>query len=120
MNLIKMFLWVVAISLLATGCSTEGINSNNSDTALSQTAVDIAQTSGQLASGTSFEIVGSSSDSTAAINCKPGANGRKGNGRHNGILDGLSLIAPTDELLAIVDAESASDFRGLRISKSGG
>jgi hypothetical protein len=30
------------------------------------------------------------------------------------------LLAPTNELLAIIDAESASDFRGLRISKNGG
>ncbi|SHG72538.1 hypothetical protein SAMN04488109_1568 [Chryseolinea serpens] len=121
MNLIKMFLWCVAIFLLAAGCSTDGLNSDsNNDTSLDQTVVDLAQTSGQLASGTSFEIVGSSSDSAAAINCRPGPNGRRGNGRHNGILDGLSLLAPTDELLAIVDAESASDFRGLRISKSGG
>src|SRR5690242_8004864 len=112
MNLIKMFLWCVAIFLLAAGCSTDGLNSDsNNDTSLDQTVVDLAQTSGQLASGTSFEIVGSSSDSAAAINCRPGPNGRRGNGRHNGILDGLSLLAPTDELLAIVDAESASDFR---------
>jgi hypothetical protein len=32
----------------------------------------------------------------------------------------MNLLAPTDELLAIVDAESASDIRGLRISKTGG
>jgi hypothetical protein len=121
MKLIKMFLWGVAVFLLATGCSTDGLNAdNNNDTSLDQVVVDLAQTSGQLASGTSFEIVGSSSDSTAAINCQPGPHGRRGNGRHNGILDGLSLLAPTDELVAIVDAESASDFRGLRISKSGG
>ncbi len=35
-------------------------------------------------------------------------------------LDGVSLLAPTDELLAIVDAESAGDFRGFRISGRGG
>ena len=32
----------------------------------------------------------------------------------------MNLLASTDELLAIVDAESASDIRGLRISKNGG
>src|SRR4051812_11422310 len=44
-------------------------------------------------------------------------------GPHGGCpprLDGLNLIAPTDELLAIVDAETAGDFRGFRISENGG
>jgi hypothetical protein len=30
------------------------------------------------------------------------------------------MFMPTDELLAIIDAESAGDFRGLRIAKNGG
>jgi len=120
MKRMKMFLGVGAISLLAFGCSTEGLQSDNNTSDVDQADVDLAQTSGQLASGISFEIAGSSTDSTAAINCKPGPNGRRGNGRHKGILDGLNLLAPTDELLAIVDAESASDFRGLRMSRNGG
>jgi hypothetical protein len=79
--------------------------------------VDVAQTSGQLASGTSFNITGSSADSLH----QPGGHHHHGGGRpHRGILDGVNLLAPTDELLAIVDAESASDFRGMRISKNGG
>jgi hypothetical protein len=79
--------------------------------------VDVAQTSGQLASGTSFNITGSSADSLH----QPGDHHRHGGGRpHRGILDGVNLLAPTDELLAIIDAESASDFRGMRISKNGG
>src|SRR4051812_637951 len=78
--------------------------------------VDVAQTSGQLASGTSFNITGSSADSLH----QPGDHHHHGAGRpHRGILDGVNLLAPTDELLAIVEAESASDFRGMRISKNG-
>ncbi|MEO5977734.1 MAG: hypothetical protein ABIS36_01545, partial [Chryseolinea sp.] len=100
---LKVSLSIVMIFLVAVSC-TDNLQSNDSsltDAKISQTALDVAQTSGQLASGTSFEIVGSSSDSTAAINCQPGPHGQKGNGKHNGILDGLNLLAPTDELLAI-------------------
>jgi hypothetical protein len=80
--------------------------------------------SGQLASGASFYISGSSSDSTIYHRSDghpgPGRHGSMGFGKHPGILDGLTLLAPTDELLAIADAESASDIRGLRMSKNGG
>lgn len=110
----KIPVLIVAVLTLAVSCSTEGLKT--SETALDQYVVDIAQTSGQLASGTSFRIDGSSTDSTNTVN----HHGKKGHGRHKGILDGLNLLAPTDELLAIIDAESASDIRGLRISHSGG
>jgi hypothetical protein len=87
---------------------------------MGQTALDVAQTSGQLASGTSFRIAGSSTDSTGDGHMPGPGHGPGPHGRNKGILDGLNLLAPTDELLAIVDAESASDFSGLRISKNGG
>lgn len=32
----------------------------------------------------------------------------------------MNLLAPTDELLTVIDAESASDIRGMRISRIGG
>jgi hypothetical protein len=118
MKRVKIYLIIITLTFGALSCSNEGLNV--SDSALNQSAIDIAQTSGQLASGTSFAITGSSTDSTNAVNDKHGAHGRKGHGKHKGILDGLNLLAPSDELLAIVDAESASDIRGLRISKNGG
>lgn len=90
----------------------------------SQTTIDIAQASSQLASGTSFHIFGSSTyDANATfgeINHSSGRKGGPGRGRHNGLLDGLSLLAPTEELLAIVEAESGGDMRGLRMAKMGG
>lgn len=107
-------------------CTTENMIPDSA--ALKQSALDIAQTSGQLASGTSFQITGSSTDSTGSSGMlgggmhrgKHGAGGPGGHGKHKGILDGLRLLAPTEELLAIVDAETAGDIRGLRIAARGG
>lgn len=115
MKLIKISLIIFGIVVMAWSCSKEELATT--DTAITQTAIDLAQTSGQLASGTSFSITGSSTDSTNAINHGPGKHGPR---KHGGILDGLNLLAPTDELLAIVDAESAGDIRGFRISRTGG
>jgi hypothetical protein len=96
-------------------CSNEEVSSTQSlNGNLSTTVLDVAQTSGQLASGTSFSINGSSTDSLQM----PG--GHHGHHDHHAILDGLNLLAPTEELLTIIDAESASDFRGMRIFKNGG
>jgi hypothetical protein len=44
----------------------------------------------------------------------------KGKGGHMGIMDGLNLLAPNDEILAIIDAESAGEMRGFRVYKFGG
>jgi hypothetical protein len=90
-------------------------------------ATDIAQTSGQLASGTSF-ILSGNSFLTGSISARvaetahagvPGAV-NQGKGGHKGIIDGLNLLAPNDELLAIIDAESAGDMRGFRLFRYGG
>src|SRR4051812_14026898 len=100
-------------------CSQEELTSNTSGS-LSTTQLDVAQTSGQLASGTSFTILGSSTDSTGT-KTEDHHHGPHGlHGHCPGLLDGLNLLAPTDELLSIVDAESAGDFRGFRISENGG
>ncbi len=115
MKLIRISLTIFGIAAVVSSCSKEELATT--DTAISQTAIDLAQTSGQLASGTSFSITGSSTDSTNVVNQHPGKHGPPG---HHGILDGLNLLAPTDELLAIIDAESAGDIRGFRISRSGG
>jgi hypothetical protein len=100
----------------------EGLNSQS----VEKLTIDVAQTSGQLASGTDFNIEGSSSCDSTGNGNHGGGKGPHGHGpggsggRNAGILDGLNLLAPTDELLAIVDAESASDIRGLRVSQNGG
>jgi hypothetical protein len=116
-KVIRGFIVVMVFDLMLVGCSDNDVNSNPSN--LDQDVIDVAETSGQLASGTSFRISGSSTDSTE--NHGPGSDhGPRHHDRHMGILDGVNLLAPTDELLAVVDAESASDFRGMRISQNGG
>lgn len=85
--------------------------------------LDMAQASGQLASGSSFNLSGSSTEGTILPGGRT-SGGHHGSGHHhdrkNGILDGFSLLAPTPELLAIIDAESAGDLRGMRMCKIGG
>jgi hypothetical protein len=116
------FFSLLTISFMLMRCNNDESVSAAADSS-SETVelLDVAQTSGQLASGTSFRINGSSTDSAGH---QPGGDhhhhGAGHHDRHSGILDGVNLLAPTNELLAIVDAESASDFRGLRISQNGG
>jgi hypothetical protein len=116
-RIIGSFIVLMTFAAFLLGCNDNELDSSQSN--LTQDVIDIAQTSGQLASGTSFRINGSSTDSTGSHGPGPG-HGPHHHDRHMGILDGVNLLAPTDELLAIVDAESASDFRGLRISQNGG
>ncbi|MDI1322025.1 MAG: hypothetical protein PSV36_04710 [Algoriphagus sp.] len=135
MKTLKSLFFVMYLSLLAVGCTQENETPDIAElTAADQTAIDLAQTAGQLASGTSFVITGSTSE-TGNINSRiidatstteaahgPGKGMGKGMGKggHKGIMDGLNLLAPNDEILAIIDAESAGDFRGFRVYKMGG
>jgi hypothetical protein len=119
MSRLKIFRLVIAMALVTWSCDQQ--NAGLNPQSVEKLTIDVAQTSGQLASGTDFNIQGSSScDSTGGgPGFRKGPHGGPG-GRNAGILDGLNLLAPTDELLAIVDAESASDIRGFRISQNGG
>lgn len=118
----KVLKVVATITVAATLYQCSSIENISPQT--SQSSIDIAQASAQLASGTSFHIFGSSTyDASATFGEINRSNDRKGgpkHGRHNGLLDGLSLLAPTEELLAIVEAESAGDMRGFRMAKMGG
>lgn len=117
MKRLKWYVVLLALAFVSViSCTDQELQGDDSITDLN--SIDLAQTSGQLASGMSFSISGSSTDVTSEN--KGGFNSRKRKGRRGGVLDGLYLLAPNDELLAIIDAESASDLRGLRISKNGG
>lgn len=105
------FVAVGFVTLMA--CNQQDLSSSN-DASLTS----LAQTSGQLASGTSFVITGSATNSQASASVQAGPGGRQRGGKggcKNELLDGTSFIATTDELAAIVDAESAGDIRGLRM-----
>jgi hypothetical protein len=115
MKRIKLYLLMFALSLLALGCANEDVDT--SDVSSSQMAIDLAQTTGQLASGTRFMVSGSTLDSSRGM--RPDHRG-PGAAHHGFGHDGLSLLPLTDELRAFVDAESASDVRGMRIFTTGG
>jgi hypothetical protein len=110
MNRLKISLFIIGMIVTTWSCNENNVIADTSTTSQSAEALTmaVAETSGQLASGTSFNLDSGN---------RPHHGPRR---KHPGILDGLNLIAPTDELLAIVDAESASDVRGLRLSKNGG
>jgi hypothetical protein len=121
--IVKALLLFGVVALTTTGCN----NNNDLTSGNSTTLTDVAQTSGQLASGSSFTISGSSSStgssgSGTTVNPGPPAGGpHKGpGGGEHGLLEGTSLLAPTDQLLAIIEAESAGDFRGMRMHQMGG
>ncbi|MBL7864947.1 MAG: hypothetical protein JNK10_08740 [Cyclobacteriaceae bacterium] len=117
--MVKTMLLAGMVFLLDRCTTNEAITGDN------VTLTDVAQTSGQLASGASFVLAGSSSTTSAeagasGANVPGGGKGPKGRQGGRGFLDGTSLLAPTDELLAIVEAESAGDFRGMRMHARGG
>ncbi len=123
----QMFRSVVLLAVMALTFSA--CNTNDTGTSTNTLLTDVAQTSGQLASGSSFVISGSSSSSSMAqvpgmnMPAGPGMHGPGKGGHHGGpggFLDGTNLLAPTDELLAIVEAESAGDMRGMRMHERGG
>ncbi|MFM7853137.1 MAG: hypothetical protein ACKO96_14755, partial [Flammeovirgaceae bacterium] len=118
MKTIRVKIILVVIAILALACTQQDLSSDNSS------LTNLVQTSGQLASGTSFVITGATPNSTSASSVQPSsAKGGRPHGRggcKNELLNGTSFIATTDELAAIVDAESAGDMRGFRMfNKSG-
>ena len=134
MKHLKNLLFLSYLLLMAACTEQDELAAIDELTAEDATAIDLAQTSGQLASGTSFTISGNSVQ-TGMINARvietseasnaPGGKGGlkgigKGKGGHKGIMDGLNLLAPNDEILAIIEAESAGDMRGFRMFKFGG
>lgn len=118
------FSWMaLGLAVAIAGCESLDMGPNNNNPNVN--SIDVAQASGQLASGLTFNISGSSTEFAGISG--PGGRSAHGGGpmgnkhdRHNGILDGFSLLAPTDELLAMIEAESAGDIRGIRMSKIGG
>src|SRR6478609_8272334 len=97
-----------------------GSSSTLSASSLQSTSLAIGQTSSQLASGTTFSVqvtpTGSAIDTTHTAphpgHCR--------NGGMGSFLNGTDFLTPTNELVAIVDAESAGDMRGLRMYGRGG
>ncbi|MBI1769171.1 MAG: hypothetical protein HYR67_12435 [Bacteroidetes bacterium] len=116
---LKTFLLLGSISVWMFGCNRENVSSTN--TGLNQTILlAVGQTSAQLASGASFSIVTSSTSGNVT---PAGSNHHPGHCPNDGMgsfLEGTNFLTPTNELIAIVDAESAGDMRGLRMYANGG
>jgi hypothetical protein len=130
MKNLKSLLVLAYLMFLASSCTqdSEDLDQLQLEDA---TAIDLAQTSGQLVSGTSFTINGNSTQAGTfnsrvtevehnGIPAGPGFGKGFGKGGHKGIMDGLNLLAPNDEILAIIDAESSGEIRGFRVAKLGG
>ncbi len=121
----KSLLLFGGLALTTTGCNTNADLAAGSGN--STTLTDVAQTSGQLASGSSFTLSGSSTSSSSSSSTMPSGPGPGGHhgpghgpGGEGGLLEGTNLLAPDDQLLAIIEAESAGDFRGMRMHHMGG
>jgi hypothetical protein len=110
-KIMRLLLVGVAMIAIWSQCSESNLTLQEADVS---SLLSVAQTSGQLASGTSFQI----NDVNVDTASHPGRGDRGGHGhgkRGPSPIDALNLLAPTEELLAIIDAESAGDVRGLRI-----
>src|SRR5260221_1836505 len=100
------------------GCNKENVSSSSGTN--QSTLLAIGQTSSQLASGTSFSVQTTSTGSTidtTHTNPHPGHCKNDGMGS---FWNGTNFLTPTNELIAIVDAESAGDMRGIRMYARGG
>lgn len=109
-------LGIAGVSLMS--CNKEGVSSSN--TGVSSTILAVSQTSSQLASGTSFSVQTTSSGSSIDTTQTPSHHGHCKNEGMGSFLNGTDFLTPTNELVAIVDAESAGDMRGLRMYGRGG
>jgi hypothetical protein len=122
----KSLLVLAYLMFLASSC-TQNLEDLDQLQLENATAIDLAQTSGQLVSGTSFTISGNSIQAgtfnSRVIEVAHGGNPTGplfGKGGHKGIMDGLNLLALNDEILAIIDAETSGEIRGFRVAKLGG
>lgn len=111
--------------LMALTLSACQLGTTSTDNSTGDVATAIASTSSQLASGSSFSLSGTTSTSTGtgsnATGMGPGGHHKGPGGPHDhGMLDGTSFLAIDDNLLAIIDAETAGDFRGMRMHAIGG
>lgn len=118
---LKTLVLLGSMSVWMSGCNQENVSSASSG--LNQNSLTaVGQTSAQLASGTSFSIASSTSGSGSPMNGSGGPGGPHGH-RPKGLgsfLVGTDFLTPTNELIAIVDAESAGDMRGIRMSGNSG
>ncbi|GHM98664.1 hypothetical protein WSM22_01540 [Cytophagales bacterium WSM2-2] len=99
-------------------CSKENISA--SDSGANSTMLAVGQTASQLASGTSFTVTTTATGAAVDSSHTRPAPGHCKNGGMGSFLNGSNFLTPSNELVAIVDAESAGDMRGIRMSGRAG
>lgn len=113
-SIVKSLIALGAAVAVMAGCTKESLTSSSSTSTTSSTLLAVGQTSSQLASGSSFTVTTTTTGSSIDTTHVP----KDGHHRNDGMgsfLNGTQFLTPTNELLAIVDAESAGDVRGLRM-----
>lgn len=120
---LKTLVLLGSLSVWMFGCNKENLSSATSG--LNQSSLTaVGQTSAQLASGTSFSIASTTSGNGGPMGGQGGPAGPHGHehgpGGMGSALAGTDFLTPTNELIAIVDAESAGDMRGTRMFGNGG
>jgi hypothetical protein len=116
---LKTLMLLGSISVWMVGCNHDNVSSSNTSQGQSS-LLAVGQTSAQLASGASFSITTSSNTGSSGTISGPNHHGGCPNGGMGSFLDGTSFLTPTNDLIAIVDAESAGDMRGIRMYADGG
>lgn len=119
----RRFWWTLLIPGIMAGaiwgCNHEGLTSATSNGSQS-TLLAVGQTSSQLASGATFSVqtttTGTSTDTTHTT----APRGHCKNDGMGSLINGTDFFTPTNQLIAIVDAESAGDMRGFRMYARGG
>ncbi|MBS1508421.1 MAG: hypothetical protein JSS79_17415 [Bacteroidetes bacterium] len=115
-NFLKALLVPGIAAAMVVGCSKDNLTSTSATNAAQQsTLLAVGQTSTQLASGTSFSVQTTSTGAAIDTTHGPHHGGHCKNDGMGSFLNGTSFLTPTNELIAIVDAESAGDMRGLRM-----
>ncbi len=123
--ILKSLLILGIAGALLISCTKENLNSSTSassslTSATQSTLLAVAQTSSQLASGTSFTVQTTTTGTTIDTTHSSPRPGNCKNGGMGSFLNGTNFLTPTNELIAIVDAESAGDMRGIRLFAHGG
>src|SRR5882672_7872046 len=119
-NILKSLLILGIAGGMILSCNKENASGGSSTASVQSTLLAVGQTSSQLASGTTFSVQTTSTGSaidTTHTGSNPGHCKNDGMGS---FLNGTGFLTPTNELVAIVDAESAGDMRGLRMYHRGG
>src|SRR5882762_82642 len=114
-NILRSLLILGIAGGVISSCNKENASGSSSVASVQSTLLAVGQTSSQLASGTTFSVQTTSTGSTIDTTHTNPHQGHCKNDGMGSFLNGTDFLTPTNELVAIVDAESAGDMRGFRM-----